>query len=243
MLEIIVRQARAQRNDARVRIGGDFDRHDIERIDPRQFERIGANRAHPFARAAERFEHGHARAAHPMRFEAGRDAWRCRFVPGEHQESRAGLQMRHDALEAAPVQGQEGAILQGPSEPRRCQRKRGWRRKRYDFTDRYMRREQRADAVEERIAAGEHDGALAAPREDRRDCLADRGGPYQRLASRRAGELQMPRAADDELGVRNETPGYGRETVETILADADEREPFLCGRAHAVISVAHACAC
>jgi hypothetical protein len=42
----------------------------------------------------------------------------------------------------------------------------------------------------------------------------------------------MPRTADDELGVGNETPRYGRETVETILTDTDKREPAVIGCVH-----------
>jgi hypothetical protein len=104
-----------------------------------------------------------------------------------------------------------------------------------------MRRNNRADAEKERIAACEHDDALSAPGEDRRDCLADRRRPYQALAFRRASELQMPCAADDELGIRNETARRGRQTIEPILADADEREPFLHCSAHEVTSGMNAC--
>jgi hypothetical protein len=53
----------------------------------------------------------------------------------------------------------------------------------------------------------------------------------------------MPGTTDNELGIRDEAPRNGRESVETILADADEREPFLCGRAHASCSGVNACAC
>ena len=51
----------------------------------------------------------------------------------------------------------------------------------------------------------------------------------------------MPRPADDKLGIGDEPPRNGRETVETILADADEREPFLAG-GHAALSGTGACA-
>jgi hypothetical protein len=45
----------------------------------------------------------------------------------------------------------------------------------------------------------------------------------------------MPRPADNELGLGDEPPRNRRETVNTILTDTDEREPFLAG-AHAAIS-------
>src|SRR6476646_7857279 len=125
--------------------------------------------------------------------------------------------MRNDPLEAAAMQRQKRTILQAPSEPR-CRDRKGRRcRKRNDFVDRYMCCNQRANAIEEWIAAGDHDDALAAPGEDRRDCFADWRRPYQCLACRRAGKLEMPRTADDELGGRDEPPRHGRETVETIL--------------------------
>jgi hypothetical protein len=52
----------------------------------------------------------------------------------------------------------------------------------------------------------------------------------------------MPRAADDELGVFNKTSRNGREAVETVLADADEREPTLIGCAHVGCPGLSACA-
>jgi len=51
----------------------------------------------------------------------------------------------------------------------------------------------------------------------------------------------MPRTADDQHGVGNQAPRNGRKTVETILADADEREPFVAGP-HAAISGLSSCA-
>jgi hypothetical protein len=91
------------------------------------------------------------------------------------------------------------------------------------------------DAIEKWIAAREHDDASASPGEDRRNCLSNRGRPYQALACRQAGEFQMPRPAHNEIGLGDEPPRNRRETVKTVLTDADEREPFLAG-AHAAIS-------
>jgi hypothetical protein len=51
----------------------------------------------------------------------------------------------------------------------------------------------------------------------------------------------MPCAADDELGISDETPRHGRQAVDTILTDADEREPSLRGSAHEVTSGMNAC--
>jgi hypothetical protein len=53
----------------------------------------------------------------------------------------------------------------------------------------------------------------------------------------------MPRTTDDELGGRDEAPRHGRETVGTIFADTDERQPFLRGSAHRMMSELVACAC
>jgi hypothetical protein len=51
----------------------------------------------------------------------------------------------------------------------------------------------------------------------------------------------MPCAADYELGIGNETQRHRRQTLEAILADAHECEPFLQGSAHQVTSGVNAC--
>ena len=87
-------------------------------------------------------------------------------VPGEREDARAGLEMRHDALERASVQRNQRAVLQRPAEPRGREAE-GRRRGNADHLGGIeMPHQRRADAVEEGIARGEHAHAAAAPGED-----------------------------------------------------------------------------
>src|SRR5262249_16203756 len=63
VLEKLVGQTGRSREHARAWQGLDFDRNDVERPDVAEVEADGRRRTRPFARTAERLEHGHARGA------------------------------------------------------------------------------------------------------------------------------------------------------------------------------------
>ncbi len=88
-------------------------------------------------------------------------------VASSHDSARMrapSLQMRNDRLERAPVKREQRAILFAPAEPRRGERKGRRRRDRDHLVRGEAAHQHRADAEEERIAAGEHADGTAAMR-------------------------------------------------------------------------------
>ena len=88
-----------------------------------------------------------------------------------------------------------------------------------------MAHQQAADAKEERIAARQHADRLAAPRQNCGQRALDRRRPSQGLRRDGRRQRQMPRAADDKRGLRDQPPCGRRKPVEAVLADADDGEP------------------
>ena len=118
VLERVVRQAGSARQHARVAVGGDFERDGVERGDVVEREALRLRRADALARAAHRLADRQHGPAHAARREQRRELGRRRVVPGERQDSGAGLKMRNDRLQRPAMQREERAILLAPAEPR-----------------------------------------------------------------------------------------------------------------------------
>src|SRR5690606_18787877 len=80
------------------------------------------------------------------------------------------------------------------------------------------------DAVQERVAGGEHADLAPGERQHRGDI--EGRGPRQRLAAYQVcRELEVARAAEDEFGARDDVARGLTETGHAILADADDGQP------------------
>ncbi len=181
--------------------------------------------AQPLARAAQRFADRQARVAEASRGEQRRQGRRCPAIPGQRQDLRVGPQVRHDALERPPVQGDADAVLQRPAEPGGEQAEGGGLRITRDLGGGDEAGEHAADAVAEGIAAREYADRRAAPREEDRIGLLDRRRPDALLARRRPDQREMPPAAHDERGLGEGGPRGPRQAVQPILPDPHESQP------------------
>ena len=86
--------------------------------------------------------------------------------------------------------------------------------------------QQVADAVVERIAAGQHDDRPAAMLLDLRQGVADRARPGERAAAdQRLGQAEVALAADHQLGRRHQLLRHRRQAFDAVLADADDGQP------------------
>ena len=101
---------------AAARNGLDRERH--RRADVVHREAGSDRDAHALAWAAERFEHRQARRTEAEAVQIARDLRRRRAVPGQHDQPRAGSQMRAEELDRAGVQAQRRRFLQPPAQPR-----------------------------------------------------------------------------------------------------------------------------
>ena len=111
------------------------------------------------------------------------------------------MKVRADEVERAAVQRDAGGLLQGPAHARRREAEGGRGGHDPHLGARDAARERDADAVEEGIARGEHDDGPAARRQHCRDGPLEGAEPGAGLAAdRRAGKLQVPCAAEDDLG-------------------------------------------
>ena len=227
MLEQAVVQSAGKRDGPRIGARAHLDRDDVEIGEPRLPEFVDASRYDAFGRPAETFEHVDARRAEAEAAQQPSDFSRRGAVRRQRQNTGAVLQKRPDKRCRTPVQRNSLDILQRPAEPGGGQREGRRARKHAVFVGIDVARNGRADAVPERVARGEH--ADAAPPE--RDEFGHRGvegrRPRLRLAVDRIGrEVEMPRAAEDELGLGDRPARTGAETGEPILADADDGQPF-----------------
>ena len=211
----------------------DFDRGEIEGIDVLHAESFGRAGAQALPRASHRLHHDDPRLAKASLAEELCKTRRRRLVPGEAEDFRAGLQGWNDALELTPMQRDKAALLQAPFEPGRREAERGRGGHAVNFSRVNMGAEQAADAVKERVARGEDTDGRAAPRQNFRDRLGKRRGPGHGLCRERTRQREVTGAAHDQLGLRDECPRGRRKSLDTIFADADQREPFSArGRGH-----------
>ena len=94
-----------------------------------------------------------------------------------------------------------------------------------------MARQQRADAVEERIAGRQHADRPAALLHHLADGALERARPRpHRPADERGRKLQMALAAEHDLGVRDQPARDRAQALDAVLADADDGQPAArCG--------------
>jgi hypothetical protein len=156
-------------------------------------------------------------------------AWR-RVVPGQGDNAGARLQARDDPIQRSAVQRDERTILYRPAETARCQTEAGGTRQADHLLRWNLPSQQGANSVEEGIP-GCDDAYRSSPvRENGRECGLWRRGPHQGFAAHDAGdEREMPPAAHHKRRLRDQRPCGRRKTVQTILADPDDRQPALGG--------------
>ena len=93
-----------------------------------------------------------------------------------------------------------------------------------------MARQRDADAMEERIAGGEHADLLAALCQHLAHLRIERARPCAAFAAGdRRDQRQMALAAEDDIGLGDAPLGLVAETRYTVLADADDGEPLEAG--------------
>ena len=185
----------------------------------------------PLLRAAEVFQHAEPAGAEAALAQQRGDLRRAGGVVAQHQEARAGVEVAVERGQRAGDQRHAGAVLQRPAEPRGGQRQRGGRRQYAQLGARQLAGQAGADAVEHRVAAGQHAGRRAAPGQHRGE--AERAGPGLARAghaARQQGELAL--GADDVRGAEQGAARRLAQAGETVLADAYDGQP---GR-HAISS-------
>ena len=217
MLEQIVGEARRQRQDARIRRCFDFDRHDVERIDRRRASKaVGAGRC-GCARPAPPSASSTVSVEPPKPLPRQQ---RARSPPGRSRpRSAPGCGVRDAA--AAGSGRAAGRAARRSRSPASAQPSRAAARLKAEGAGKArissagtMPRERRADAVQERIAGGQHADAAAAQRQHgrasrrRRASARDALSPLMSVAASR----QMPLAAEDEFGLGDQPPGLVAET-------------------------------
>src|SRR5882672_5519269 len=104
MLKEGVVEAGDHGNDRRVRLRDDLNGNRVQRMDLSDTEVRSSRATYSFASATHRFKHGNPRLPHAMRLEKFGKFARRRAVPGERQDSRAGLQPPNNGLKWATVQ-------------------------------------------------------------------------------------------------------------------------------------------
>jgi hypothetical protein len=121
------------------------------------------------------------------------------------------------------MQRHQRAVLQRPAQPVRREAEGGGRGQAHHLGRRDFGREQRADAVEERIAGryDRHRGASTG--QDGRECGLRRRWPGQRVAGHRPRhQREMPPAAHDQRGMRDQRARSLGQTGKAVFADSDD---------------------
>ena len=129
------------------------------------------------------------------------------------------------------MQGNQSRFVQWPAEP--CRREAEGRRRGHHqhFCRVDVAREHRSDAVEKRIAGGEHADVAAAMGENVFDRTLERARPGVRVsANERGRERKMAFAAEYDFGGGNQPACRRAQPLDSVLADADDGQPAVwCG--------------
>jgi hypothetical protein len=169
------------------------------------------------------FQDGEARSAKVSLDKQAGEVSRRSTVPRKRQDARTWVQMTHDTAQVAAMQRQGLYVLQRPAHACGGERKRrGLRQAKY-----LIRRDQAgellADAEVIGIARGDDGDRPPAERQDLRECALDGTRPSKaRALDQRVRQRKMPLAADNQLGGGDQLACRWRESLNTILADADD---------------------
>ena len=128
------------------------------------------------------------------------------------------------------MQRDKAAVLQAPVEPCRgeAESRRSWKAPHLIGCD--LSAQQCPHAIKVRIARAQNaDGRTPAGKNDR-DGISERRRPNHGFASKRAREREMAGASYDKFGLSEQISCGRRNSFETILANADQREPFFAMR-------------
>ena len=157
MLEPVVGQAGGARQDARARIGDDFERDRVERGDVVEREALRLRRANAFAWAAHRLADVSRERPIPRAASSAASLARRRVVPGQ---ARVCARPAADAGRSPRAGGRAARAARNPAgssraAPRRARRRKA-RARQIISSARDTAHQRRADAEEERIAARQH---------------------------------------------------------------------------------------
>src|SRR5262249_11739098 len=134
--------------------------------------------------------------------------------------------MRTDEIERAAMQRELGRLGQRPAETRGGKAEGRKRRHRQRLAGIDMPQQDRADAVNERVAPSEHAPWPPALRQHLLDRALERAAPRPRdAADERRGKYKMPLTAEHHLCALDETSGDRRQSLDPVLADPDDRQP------------------
>jgi hypothetical protein len=182
--------SRGAREHARARRSLDLDRDGVERADVAEVEAaavvarcVRADRPALRARSCASAEADSASS----RRERGRPS------PSDVSASTRAPGCRCGGRDRARGHGaRAGRLRQRPAEARGGQTEGRWRRHRHGFARVDMPQQDRTDAVNERVARGEHADLPAAMRQHLLDRALERAGPRpRRAADERRGEAEM----------------------------------------------------
>ena len=123
------------------------------------------------------------------------------------------------------MQGQTFHRLQRPADPAGSQgeARNPWNDKGFRRID--VAEKCGADAEPHGIARRQHAHFFTAFLEERLDGGAERCGPCDARPLVRFNHLKMPGPADQNFGVVDGRAGVGRQSVEPVIADPDNRQP------------------
>ncbi len=183
-------------------LGCGFDGQRHRGSDVIQREARGGGGANALLRSAKRFEDRQARRSKADAIQIARDLRRRRAVAREHDQARAGSQMRAQQFDRARMQAERGGLLKPPAQPCRGPGKGRGCRQRHGFLGRDRLGQHGAGAVPERIARAQHGHAPAAMRQQFWNRCRERRLPFEGRLAERSGQRQVPAPADDQFGAR-----------------------------------------
>src|SRR6185437_4776263 len=140
------------------------------------------------------------------------------------------------------METEKHALFERPNEARRRESEGAALRQHDHFVPGKMPRQDRADAVAQRIAARQHDDTLSLGRRDLLHGGGERLQPHQTFGRTRWDMSEMALAADQQLRRLDERTPRWRQAIDAVLADADEGKPCAHARASGAASALTAAA-
>ena len=203
-----------------------LDGHNVEIIDAIEIELRGARASYALTRPAECLQYCEAGGSKSGARKQARERGRRLAIGGKREQTGTGLQMRSHEVQRARMQRELRGVRQCPAQPGRSEAEGGGRRQRLYFPWIHVACQQGADAVEIRIARGEHADGASAMLQHFLYGAFEWAGPWpRRAANERCREREVASAAKDNLGPLHELACRGAQPVDAVFADADDGQP------------------
>ena len=178
-----------------------------------------------FTRATQRFKDVQTRLPEPHIAEIARQRGYCRTVADEHDRTAVRRDMLAESRKRRGMKAEARGVLDRPAEPRGGKTECGGRRVRDPFLGRQVTGHRRPRAKPERITGHEHRDALPTMRQQAGNAVVERHWPGFDRTLKVGQQREMACGAGHEIGLRQRRFRRGGQSIRTVFAQSDNRQP------------------